>query len=89
MAYVEFASSIQRHAAIPPCKVEASTLATALDHVFAMRPNVRSYVLDDRGQVRKHMAIFINDQAIKDRAALSDPLQTNDRVYVIQALSGG
>lgn len=89
MAHVEFASSIRRHAAIPPCEVEASTLAAALDHAFATQPNVRSYVLDDRGQVRKHIAIFINDQAIRDRAELSDPLEPDDRVYVIQALSGG
>lgn len=89
MAYVEFASSIMRHVAIPPCEVDASTLAEALDNAFVTQPSVRSYVLDDRGQVRKHVAIFINNQAIKDRTELSDRLEPDDRVYVIQALSGG
>jgi sulfur carrier protein ThiS len=89
MPYVEFASSIQRHAAIPPCEVNARTLAEALDSAFATQPAVRSYVLDDRGRVRKHIAIFINDQAIQDRLALTDEIQPDDRVYVIQALSGG
>ena len=89
MAHVEFASSIQRHATIPPCQVIAQTLSDALDQAFVSHPAVRGYVLDDRGQVRKHIAVFINDQAIKDRTKLSDQLQPDDRVYVIQALSGG
>jgi len=60
-----------------------------LDAVFADNASARSYVLDDRGSVRKHMTIFVNGEAIRDRVALSDPVPDDGEVYVMQALSGG
>lgn len=60
-----------------------------LEAAFAGNDRVRGYVLDDRGAVRKHMVVFINGVAIKDRVALSDPVPDGAEVYVMQALSGG
>ena len=89
MVQVEFASSIQRYAQIEPVQCSADTLKTALEEAFQQQPSLRGYVLDDQGSVRKHITIFVNDQTIADRNQLSDPLQPDDSVYVIQALSGG
>ncbi len=50
---------------------------------------MRGYVLDDQGMLRKHVAIFVNTELIRDRVGLSDPLRTGDDIYVVQALSGG
>jgi sulfur-carrier protein len=46
-------------------------------------------VLDERGAVRKHVAVFVNDTLVLDRDELSDPIAGDDRVTVFQALSGG
>lgn len=52
-------------------------------------PRVRGYVLDDQGAVRRHVAIFLNGELIRDRAGLSDAVSGNDEIFVAQALSGG
>jgi hypothetical protein len=33
--------------------------------------------------------VFIDGRRVADRVALSDPLAPGDRVYVLQALTGG
>ena len=47
------------------------------------------YLLDDQGGLRKHMVVFVNGRAIRDRATLTDPVPEDGEVYVMQALSGG
>lgn len=49
----------------------------------------RGYVLDERGALRKHMAIFVDGAPIRDRHSLNDPVGTEGTVDVLQALSGG
>lgn len=71
------------------CEVEAATVCEALDCVFAEHPRLRSYLLDDRGAVRKHVVIIVNGETIFDRQNLSDSLKPDDDVFVMQALSGG
>ena len=64
MARIEFTRNIQRHVECPPSTVEGvSTVREALDRVFAENPRARGYVLDERGTLRKHMNIFILQQA--------------------------
>lgn len=89
MVSVEFASSITRHATVTESMVSPGTLSEVLDRIFADHPILKGYVLDDQGSVRKHVAVFINDRTIRDRDRLTDLVKQDDRVYVIQALSGG
>ncbi len=89
MPTVEFARSLTRHIACAPQLVAASTLRAALDAAFRAAPDLRAYVLDDQGAVRKHVAVFVNAQVIASRADLDISLQSEDKVTVIQALTGG
>lgn len=89
VAHVTFARSVQRHVACPPAEVAGDTLRTVLEAYFEAHPGVRSYVLDERGAVRRHIAVFVNDQLVTDRGGLSDPVTERDHVTVFQALSGG
>ena len=89
MATVRFTPNLQRHVATPPKEVDASTVRAALDSVFATNPQARSYILDDQGAVRQHIAIFLDGEQIRDRFALSDEIDAGTEIYVMQALSGG
>jgi molybdopterin converting factor small subunit len=88
-ASVRFAPSLARHLQCPAAEVIASTLGAALNAYFGSNPLVRSYLLDDQGAVRKHVAIFHNRKLIVDRANLSDALADGDEIFIVQALSGG
>lgn len=89
MIEVVFAKAFERHVDCPPAEVAGVTVAGALDAYFELHPVVRGYVLDDVGAVRKHVAVFCNDDLISDRTHLTDAVGDGDRIHVFQALSGG
>jgi len=89
MPTVEFAPALTRHVPCPPQRVEGSTLGAALDNALRAAPALRSYVLDEQGAVRKHVAVFVNARMIASRTQLDIALQPQDKVMVIQALTGG
>ena len=89
MARVTFTRNLQRHVEAPPTEAGGRTVREVLDAVFALHPGVRGYVLDEQGALRKHMLIFIDGAQMLDRDRLSDPVQPNSELYVLQALSGG
>lgn len=89
MSHVVFAPAIQRYIACPERDVSATTVGAALEAVFCTQPELRGYILDDQGQLRRHMAVFVDGIGIRDRRQLSDPVSANSQIYVVQALSGG
>jgi molybdopterin synthase sulfur carrier subunit len=86
---VHFTSNLQRHVSCPSVTVPGDTVAAALGAVFDENPALRSYLLDDQGRLRRHVNVFVNGSPVQDRTRLSDALDGNDEVFVIQALSGG
>lgn len=89
MPTVEFAPALTRHVACAPQQIEAKTLRAALHAAFAAAPRLKGYVLDEQGDVRKHVAVFVNGRMIASRSRLDIPLEPGDKVTVIQALTGG
>ena len=89
MATLSFTPNLLRHVETPNVPVEGTTVRQVLEAYFEINPQVRGYVLDDQGAVRKHVAIFLNQGPIHDRITLSDPVSDQDDIFVIQALSGG
>ena len=79
MARIVFTANIQRHVACPEAEAVGRTVREVLENVFAENPRARGYVLDDQAALRKHMAIFVDGQIIRDRALLTDAVsETQD-----------
>jgi sulfur-carrier protein len=89
MAKITFTANIQRHVACPDVVVDGGTIREALDAVFAGNPRARSYVLDDQGGLRKHMAIYPDGEIVRDRIRIGVPVTDDSVIHVFQALSGG
>lgn len=89
MPLVRFTANLAVHTAVHDLRVSGSSVREVLDAAFAELPQVRSYVLDDQGALRTHMAAFVDAEQIRDRARLSDPVGAESTVDIIQALSGG
>lgn len=90
MPTVRFTYALKRH--FPTLKdtpTAGRTLAEVLGEMETSYPGVRSYILDEQGNLRKHVNIFIDGTMINDRRALSDPFGENSEIYIMQALSGG
>ncbi len=89
MPQVKFTHHLERHLAAPPVDVQGATVREVLDQAFRRNPNLRSYVLDDQGRLRKHVVVFVDGQIIEDRRELSDAVGPASELLVMQALSGG
>jgi len=89
MPTVLFTSALHRFLPAPAQQVAGETVGGALAAVFASRPALRGYVLDDQGALRRHVAVYVGGQPVKDRLRLTDPVGPCDEIYVFQALSGG
>ena len=89
MPTVSFTSALQRFMPTPSTTVDGATVGAALAAVFRDRPQLRGYVLDDQGALRRHVSVYVNGEAVADRIKLSDPVRPSDEIYVLQALTGG
>ena len=89
MPRVVFTTAMQRHVACPDDTVDGRTVREALDAYFARHEAPRTYVLDEQGELRHHVVVFVDGVQVRDRAALGEPVGTGGEIYVMQALSGG
>lgn len=89
MAEVHFTSHLRALVPGAPFNVGGSTVGEALDTLFGGASQVRGYVLDDRGALRKHVCIFADGERLAHEAALSRRIGPHTKLCVMQALSGG
>lgn len=69
--------------------VNASTVAEVVSQMEAIAPGFAFYICDERGRLRTHVNIFVGQNRVADRARLSDRVEPDTRVFIMQALSGG
>jgi sulfur-carrier protein len=70
-------------------RVPTGSVAEILQAINAVAPGFTDYVLDERGALRRHVNVCINDAIVIDRKTLSDHAPDDGVVYIFQALSGG
>jgi molybdopterin converting factor small subunit len=86
MARIQFTPQLRRFTETPELDCAAHTLAEALAAAFARNPRLRGYVLDDQGELRPNVAVFVDGRRSLD---VHQALQADSQVFVLQALSGG
>ncbi|WP_295872270.1 MoaD/ThiS family protein [uncultured Zhongshania sp.] len=69
--------------------VPAGSVADAIHAVESMAPGFSHYILDERGALRRHVNLSINDSIVIDRKTLSDRVPEDGTLFIFQALSGG
>jgi sulfur-carrier protein len=89
MAEIYFTSHLRNIVPGGPLSVTGATVGEALMNVLAEQPHARAYVLDDRGELRKHVCIFADGERLNRDSALAQRIGPDSKVYVMQALSGG
>ena len=66
--------------------IEGLTLTDVLSALDRRYPGLRFRIVTEQDTIRPHMRIFVNDRQVQD---LTAPLQKEDRLYIVCALSGG
>ena len=70
-------------------KLEASTLAHAIEVLLDTYPLLRIHLYTETGQLREHVLLYYNDDNIAWLNRLDLPLADGDRLTLLQAVSGG
>ncbi len=68
-------------------EVSGADVRTALVDAMERHPLLRTHLLDERGLVREHVHVFLNDADV--RQDLGAATRDGDELYVLQAMSGG
>ena len=92
MAIIRFTRNLYRFFPSLPTdgvEVETASVSELIDQLDARYDGIGSYLRDEAGRVRKHVAIYVDEELVQDRTTLTDPLSAGSEVFVAQALSGG
>ena len=66
-------------------ELEGSTVAEVLKALEQRHPDVKGWILDEHGQIREHINVFVNREYGREDTAVAD----SDRLHVLPAISGG
>ena len=66
-------------------EVPGATLGDVLAGLIRLHPGLTGWVLDEQGEIREHVNVFVNGE----RSGLSVPVGDRDRIQIIQNISGG
>jgi molybdopterin converting factor small subunit len=61
----------------------------ALEALFRAHPGLRDRITSETGEVRVHVNVFVEGEAIRFTGGLSTPLRDRAELHVIPAVSGG
>jgi molybdopterin synthase sulfur carrier subunit len=65
------------------------TVAQALDSLWQQHVGLRDRVVNERGQLRPHVNIFLNDENVRHKQLLETPLPETCEITILPAVSGG
>jgi molybdopterin converting factor small subunit len=66
-----------------------STVADALKSLWQLQPALCDRILDEQGQVRQHINIFVGEEAIRFADGLATKVSANAEILIVPAVSGG
>lgn len=69
--------------------VEASDVRSAIDALDGKYPGFRARLLDEQGEPRQFVNIYLNDEDIRMGGGLSSALSDSDEIAIVPAVAGG
>ena len=67
-------------------EAEGSSVADVLDDLERRYPGIRFRMIDEQGNIRRHMRLFSGGVMVND---LAHALRPENELLIVQALSGG
>jgi molybdopterin synthase sulfur carrier subunit len=81
-AFADGRNSIVVHAASP-------TTGGVLQALWSLHPALRDRILDEKGEVRQHINIFVGEESIRFASGLATPAPDGSEILIVPAVSGG
>jgi len=68
---------------------EGDSVGSLITDLERKYPGVRKGICDDKGQVRKFVAVFLNGADIRTLQGLDSPVSQGDEIDIVVAVAGG
>lgn len=69
--------------------VEATDVRSAIDALDAAHPGFKGRLLDERGQPRQFVNLFLNDEDVRLGEGLDAKVSGKDEIAIVPAVAGG
>ncbi len=70
-------------------EVEATTIASAIEALQAQFPGIQDRLVDEAGEVRRFVNVYVNEEDIRFLQNRETPLKDGDEISIIPAIAGG
>jgi len=70
-------------------EIEASTLGEIIEHLDAKFPGVKERLVDESGELRHFVNIFLNGEDVRYLQGMGTSTNTGDEVSIVPAVAGG
>lgn len=64
-------------------------VAGLLHELWQLHPALKDRIVDEQGEVRPHINVFVGNEAIRFSGGLSTPVNEREEVVIVPAVSGG
>jgi molybdopterin converting factor small subunit len=65
------------------------TVADALEELWKLHVGLRDRVVNEQGELRRHINIFLESENIRRQELLATPITDNSEITILPAVSGG
>jgi molybdopterin synthase sulfur carrier subunit len=69
--------------------VEATDLGSAIDELEKRYPGFKDRLLDQQGQLRQFVNVYLNDEDVRLGAGLAAKVSEKDEISIVPAVAGG
>lgn len=70
-------------------EINAPTIAEAIAQLQSRYPGIKERLVDERGEVRRFVNVYVNEEDIRFLQDQQTPLKNGDEISVIPAIAGG
>jgi molybdopterin synthase sulfur carrier subunit len=70
-------------------EINADTVGAAIQELQARFPGISERLLDDKGEVRRFVNVYVNEEDIRFLKNRETPLKDGDEISIIPAIAGG
>jgi sulfur-carrier protein len=74
------------HITVP---VEATDLGSAIEALDARYPGFRDRLLDEKGELRQFVNVYLNDEDVRLGSGLKAKVAEKDEISIVPAVAGG
>ena len=69
--------------------LRGATVADILSDLVTRHPAIKIHIMDQNGDLRRYVNLFVNDTNIKELNGVKTSLQESDKVILLPSISGG